>query len=161
MGLDMYLYTASKELAEEMYKWHVESGYWDDEFDKYHLPYGIIAYWRKANNIHKWFVDNIQGGEDDCEIYDASIEDLKDLQQSCKMAILEKDETILPPCDGFFFGSSEYDEWMWKDVEYTEEMLAHLIPLLKESKPKGSVFSRDMYIGDDNWDARIQYRSSW
>lgn len=26
-----------------------------------------IGYWRKANHIHKWFVDCVQDGEDDCE----------------------------------------------------------------------------------------------
>ena len=25
------------------------------------------AYWRKANAIHKWFVDNVQDGEDNCQ----------------------------------------------------------------------------------------------
>ena len=25
-----------------------------------------LGYWRKANAIHKWFVDNVQGGVDDC-----------------------------------------------------------------------------------------------
>ena len=24
------------------------------------------AYWRKANQIHAWFVDNVQQGNDDC-----------------------------------------------------------------------------------------------
>ena len=28
-----------------------------------------IGYWRKANQIHNWFVENVQGGEDDCKKY--------------------------------------------------------------------------------------------
>ena len=28
-----------------------------------------VGYWRKANAIHKWFVDNVQKGEDDCGEY--------------------------------------------------------------------------------------------
>ena len=28
-----------------------------------------VGYWRKANHIHKWFVDNVQNGEDDCKEY--------------------------------------------------------------------------------------------
>ena len=161
MGLDMYLYTASKGLAEEMYKWHVESGYWNDEINRWHRSIGIIAYWRKANNIHKWFVDNVQHGEDDCGTYDVSIKRLKELRDNCETAIAKKDETILPPCEGFFFGSAEYDEWMWEDVEYTKEMLDFLISRLKVEKPEDGIFSQDMYIGDDDWDARIQYHSSW
>jgi len=37
------------------------------------------AYWRKANQIHNWFVDNVQGGDDDCREYGVSIEHLKEL----------------------------------------------------------------------------------
>ena len=32
------------------------------------------AYWRKSNQIHKWFVDNVQGGEDNCGDYYVSHE---------------------------------------------------------------------------------------
>ena len=28
-----------------------------------------VAYWRKANAIHKWFVDHVQDGVDDCGEY--------------------------------------------------------------------------------------------
>lgn len=26
-----------------------------------------VGYWRKANAIHGWFVDNVQKGNDDCK----------------------------------------------------------------------------------------------
>ena len=38
-----------------------------------------IYYWRKSNAIHKWFVDNCQGGVDDCREYMVSVEQLKNL----------------------------------------------------------------------------------
>jgi hypothetical protein len=38
-----------------------------------------VMYWRKANAIHKWFVDNVQDGEDDCKEYWVSRESLKSL----------------------------------------------------------------------------------
>lgn len=38
-----------------------------------------IGYWRKANAIHNWFVQNVQEGEDDCKDYYVSQEDLKKL----------------------------------------------------------------------------------
>ncbi len=28
-----------------------------------------VAYWRKNNAVHKWFVDNLNNGEDDCQEY--------------------------------------------------------------------------------------------
>ena len=39
-----------------------------------------IGYWRKASHIHKWFVDNVQKGKDDCEEYDVSRHQLEKLQ---------------------------------------------------------------------------------
>lgn len=38
-----------------------------------------LAYWRKANAIHKWFVDNVQNGNDNCEDYFVTSRQLKDL----------------------------------------------------------------------------------
>lgn len=37
------------------------------------------VYWRKANQIHKWFVDNVQNGVDDCGHYYVSKENIKAL----------------------------------------------------------------------------------
>ena len=34
------------------------------------------GYWRKANQIHKWFVENVQEGKDDCGEYYVSREQL-------------------------------------------------------------------------------------
>jgi hypothetical protein len=43
-----------------------------------------VGYWRKANTIHKWFVDNCQGGEDNCQETQVSEEQLKKLLGLCK-----------------------------------------------------------------------------
>lgn len=37
------------------------------------------GYWRKANAIHKWFVDNVQNGVDDCGEYRVDREQLQEL----------------------------------------------------------------------------------
>lgn len=37
------------------------------------------GYWRKANCIHSWFVENVQSGEDDCKEYNVSEEQMKEL----------------------------------------------------------------------------------
>ena len=41
--------------------------HWDTE-RKYGHPRIMdqVGYWRKANEIHNWFVENVQDGEDDC-----------------------------------------------------------------------------------------------
>ena len=42
-----------------------------------------VGYWRKSNWIHKWFVDNVQDGEDNCEEYKVSKEQLLELKGIC------------------------------------------------------------------------------
>ena len=40
---------------------------WDDEHKYPHSRIiEQVGYWRKANQIHNWFVENVQDGEDDC-----------------------------------------------------------------------------------------------
>ena len=91
-----------------------------------------VAYWRKSNQIHNWFVQNIQDGNDDCGDYYVSKESLKELIDLCKEVLADKSkaETLLPSSAGFFFGSTEYDEWYFKDLTKTIDMLE---PLLEES----------------------------
>jgi hypothetical protein len=42
-----------------------------------------VAYWRKANAIHNWFVENVQNGVDECQESDISIDTLKRLRDLC------------------------------------------------------------------------------
>ncbi len=46
-----------------------------------------VGYWRKANQIHQWFVDNVQGGEDECNPFPASREKLQELVSICKQIL--------------------------------------------------------------------------
>jgi len=50
------------------------------------------GYWRKANHIHRWFVENVQEGEDDCGKYYVDREDLIKLLGVCRK-VLEKAKT--------------------------------------------------------------------
>ena len=43
-----------------------------------------VAYWRKSNHIHRWFVDNVQDGEDNCREYYVEKEQLRELVNLCK-----------------------------------------------------------------------------
>lgn len=113
MGLDMYLYGRK---------------------DNYNLTdYNIgriglqveVGYWRKANAIHRWFVKNIQGGVDNCATYSVSIDELKTLKSICE-EVLNKPELAdkkLPTKDGFFFGSTEYDEFYFNDIQETIDIV--------------------------------------
>lgn len=90
-----------------------------------------VAYWRKSNQIHNWFVTFVQDGNDNCQkhiVYRDRIEELRDL---C-VEVLEdnsKAEELLPNCEGFFFGSQEYDEYYFGDLQNTVEMLNRALEL--------------------------------
>jgi len=107
-----------------------------------------LKYWRKANAIHRWFVDNVQEGKDECQESYVPVEKLHELRDVCAAVMANTDQaaTLLPASSGFFFGSTDYDEWYFKDVEETLNWLNDL--LLKDA----------VDIMKD-WD--FYYRSSW
>lgn len=90
-----------------------------------------VAYWRKANAIHKWFVDNVQDGEDDCQAHrELTKQDLETLRDLCVKVKDDPDmaKELLPRQEGFFFGDTNYDDWYFEDIDNTigqlEELLA-------------------------------------
>jgi hypothetical protein len=85
-----------------------------------------VGYWRKANQIHKWFVDNVQTGADDCKSYYVSAEQLQKLKTLCQKALDTKDASILPPQDGFFFGGTEFNGWYWGNLRATIAIIEKL-----------------------------------
>lgn len=46
-----------------------------------------VAYWRKANQIHAWFVSHVQDGNDDCKDYYVSRDQLEELRDLCKTVL--------------------------------------------------------------------------
>jgi len=94
-----------------------------------------VAYWRKANAIHAWFVRECQDGEDDCRISYVPREKLETLRDLCveitnQKSLANKRKMAfknLPTQPGFFFGSTEYNEWYWANLEYTAETLTKIL----------------------------------
>jgi hypothetical protein len=104
--------------------------------------------WRKANQIHKWFVDNIQDGFDECKESHVPVEKLYKLRDLCAEVVADPSRAhdLLPCQSGFFFGSTEYDEWYHRDVKETLDWLNDF--LLKDTLDTLK-----------EWD--FYYRSSW
>lgn len=98
-------------------------------FDKVVYVVERVAYWRKANAIHNWFVENIQDGVDDCKEYYVSITQLHNLLDKVDAVLNDHSlaSTILPSKSGFFFGSVAYDEWYFEDLEYTKKILEEML----------------------------------
>lgn len=108
-----------------------------------------VGYWRKANAIHQWFVDNCQDGVDDCGSYMVDREKLETLKMVCETILLDKNLTetddlakeALPTQSGFFFGGTEYDEYYYSDLRDTIEIIKACLEMPAE------------------WD--FSYQSSW
>lgn len=88
-----------------------------------------VGYWRKANAIHRWFVENVQNNVDDCGTYDVSLTQLSELLTIVDMVLEDhsKAETLLPSMGGFFFGTTNYDEHYFRDLKYTKELLEDIV----------------------------------
>lgn len=83
-----------------------------------------IGYWRKANAIHNWIVQNCADGVDECQRIFISHEKAKELVDTCKKVVATPKlaDELLPPAVGFFFGSTDIDEWYLNDLKRTIEI---------------------------------------
>jgi hypothetical protein len=93
-----------------------------------------VGYWRKDNQIHGWFVRNVQDGVDDCEPYPVTKDQLEQLLAICRVVLKEKSNKtsseLLPPMQGFFFGGYSYGEGYYEGVS---ETIATLEKVLEET----------------------------
>jgi hypothetical protein len=102
--------------------------------------------WRKANQIHGWFVRNVQDDDDDCNSYDVDRDDLLALVDACRAVLANRElaAELLPPAEGFFFGGYQYDDYYFDELQRTADGLTALL----EAVPEGSGW----------W---FEYQSSW
>lgn len=108
-----------------------------------------VGYWRKANAIHRWFVENVQKGEDNCETYPVTITQLMTLRDLCQEVLnskaVELAEATMPTKPGFFFGGTEYDDYYFDDLKSTVETVDRI---LEEDRMEGTY-------------STYTYQSSW
>jgi hypothetical protein len=133
MGLDMYL-SAKRYVSEYRKSDEALRGELDKLSD---LTGGLeiqevsceAMYWRKANAIHDWFVKNVQGGVDNCGEYFVPREKLQELLELCKEVMANKGRAVelLPTASGFFFGSTDFDDYYFEDVQSTITRLEELL----------------------------------
>lgn len=63
--------------------------YWDTEHKYgYDQIMEQVGYWKKSNQIHRWFIENVQDGDDDCKYHhECTKEILEDLLDTCKTVL--------------------------------------------------------------------------
>jgi len=139
MGLDMYLYRKTyvkswKDTAQVLITIPDTADDSVKQVKSERVKYVVeeVAYWRKANAIHKWFVDNLADGVDECQEIPVTRDSLQELLDLCiqvkenreKPVMLQTPpEDLLPTASGFFFGSTEYDDYYYEDIDLTIEQL--------------------------------------
>lgn len=116
-----------------LYKW---------SFGDYYSLFHEACYWRKFNALHNWFVTNVQSGVDNCEYYELTEEHIEDCLDVLRTVLETKDSSLLEPTSGFFFGSTDVDDYYFQHVEGAISQLEELLTL--------------------DWETnRFFYRSSW
>lgn len=88
-----------------------------------------VGYWRKANHIHRWFVENVQDGQDECQPHIVTRKKILELLNLCYDVFKKrkKPENALPTTNGFFFGGTAYDDYYFYQIEHTIEILESVI----------------------------------
>ena len=128
----------------------------DYEYNHFTYVFPIIT-WRKANAIHKFFVDEVQEGNDNCQRHYVprdTLEELLDrittiLDIKTPVAREMKAEELLPTdIEGCFFGTKEYDDWYYKDLEDTKKTLEKVFEY-EEQAEAGKCF--DSFYYQSSW----------
>jgi len=99
----------------------------------------VLVYWRKANAMHKFFTD-INEQYESCEYVEVTKDMLGDLLNRCAEVLADKSKAseLLPTTSGFFFGSTEYDDWYFNSLKNT---IQEIIPILAD----GDIKDEDLY----------------
>jgi hypothetical protein len=155
MGLDMYL--TKRIYIGGNYSFENVTGTIDITKNGKRIPINLnkveyieeeAGYWRKANAIHKWFVDNVQDGVDECQKSWVDKSKLKELRAVVQKVLKDHSlaEKLLPTCSGCFFGNYDYDEWYFEDLKKTRKIINDILKDLKDN---------------DSTDIQFYYQSSW
>jgi hypothetical protein len=130
MGLDMYLHSKryiskyfdkdDNERAEAIQKLFPELADMTSSISESPVKEVRIeaGYWRKANQVHKWFVDNIQKGVDDCDSYSVEREQLEELKKLCQQVL-----------DFRHLATDKIDEYYFQDIEHTITIIDRCLAL--------------------------------
>jgi len=101
-----------------------------------------VMYWRKANQVHNWFVENVQNGEDDCGNYYVSREQLEELLNVCK-EVLANSKLV----EGEIVNGERFEEGKWIPIKEEGKYIEDT-SIAKELLPTSSGF----FFGSQDYD---------
>ena len=95
-------------------------------------------YFRKYNWLYGWVRRKLKLPElKNCEHYKLHRSMINDLIDDIKKVSSDHSlaEKLLPTEDGFFFGSTEYDDWYYKDLQDAKTQLSQLLAKMRDGEP--------------------------
>lgn len=158
MGLDMYFNIEVHRFATEPVHRY---GPMKLRLDGCTMQYGF-EYFRKFNALHNWMVLNVQHGQDDCETYPVYKEDFEKLLQDAESVLNDRSlaESVFPTAEGFFFGSTEYDDYYFDALERVSDLCKTALTILEDPvKSLGDVVMDHPGLAASHF--RFTYHASW
>lgn len=88
-----------------------------------------IGYFRKFNALHAFIVDHFAGGKDECQDIRLTKSDVSVLKEACRQVLAEPESAaeLMPTRRGCFFGSLEYDDWYFDNMEEAERLFGMIL----------------------------------
>jgi len=110
-----------------------------ENVDGYYEPYD--AYFRKVNFLFKYYEDKGKLRNEYYAFTDAS--DIDDIIDRCERVLADHSLAgeLLPTQSGFFFGSTDYDDWYFGDVKDCLKQMKKYRKLLKDGVTGYVIFS--------------------
>lgn len=154
MGLDMYLYAeqyvsgydfnpdAETEKYRDLVSAFNAEDVVDDSTPSAYVKF-TVGYWRKANAIHKWFVEHCQDGVDDCRDAWVGREQLAELKETSE-AVLKS----LKMKDGKVYAGSTIHPDGRVEERYIDGKVATFTEVAQDLLPTGDGF----FFGGTDYD---------
>lgn len=105
-----------------------------------------IGYFRKVNFLVAFFEKKGFDTPKQAPL-EISLEDAEELLNLCEQVLEDhsKAKELLPTCEGFFFGDTDYDEYYFSDVEEVRDYLKN------ELIPHFQTLDENEYITFETW----------
>ena len=106
-----------------------------------------IGYFRKVNFLVKYFEDTCNLNVENQIPLRVYREDIEKLKNRCRKVLDDHSivKEILPTVDGFFFGSTNYDEYYFRDVQEVYDYCLRLLDMFDDLQDEESIWFEISY----------------